>query len=127
MIYTTYFAQLRKLPENIIPIAICGKSPDWFQGAQYKALAPKYDFFQEWKKDHDNDKYIRNFNARILNLLNADDVVNDLYRLAGIDLESRGECHIALVCYEKPNDFCHRHLVADWLRQNGYSANEYNI
>jgi len=23
---------------------------------------------------------------------------------------------IALVCYEKPGDFCHRHLVAEWLR-----------
>ena len=24
---------------------------------------------------------------------------------------------IALVCYEKPGDFCHRHLVADWLNE----------
>ena len=23
---------------------------------------------------------------------------------------------IALVCYEKTGDFCHRHLVAEWLR-----------
>lgn len=32
--------------------------------------------------------------------------------------------HIALLCYEKPDDFCHRHLVADWLRKNGYECEE---
>ena len=25
---------------------------------------------------------------------------------------------IALVCYEKPSDFCHRHLVAKWINEN---------
>ena len=32
---------------------------------------------------------------------------------------------IALVCYEKPGDFCHRHLVADWLNEAGYQCEEY--
>lgn len=33
--------------------------------------------------------------------------------------------HIALVCYEKPSDFCHRHLVAQWLSQNGFKCKEW--
>ena len=57
MLYTSYFAKLKSLPENIIPISICGKAPDWYKGLQYKKLAPKYDFFMEWKKNHDNDYY----------------------------------------------------------------------
>ena len=24
---------------------------------------------------------------------------------------------IALLCFEKPSDFCHRHLVASWLNE----------
>ena len=36
MIYTTYFAQLRNLPKNIIPISICAKAPSWYNGLQYK-------------------------------------------------------------------------------------------
>ena len=48
MIYTSYFAKLNKLPNNIIPISICGKAPDWYKGLQYKKLAPKYDFFIKW-------------------------------------------------------------------------------
>lgn len=34
MIYTTYFANLKKLPKDILPISIAGKAPDWYNGAQ---------------------------------------------------------------------------------------------
>ena len=33
---------------------------------------------------------------------------------------------IALICYEKPENFCHRHLVAEWLQEAGYQVQEYN-
>ena len=39
MIYTSYFAKLRSLPENIVPVSICGKAPDWYKGLQYKNLS----------------------------------------------------------------------------------------
>lgn len=42
MIFTTYFAQLRNLPENIVSVSICGRAPDWYTGLQYKKLAPKW-------------------------------------------------------------------------------------
>ena len=44
------------------------------------------------------------------------------------ELRSRlpdGAKDIALVCYEKPNDFCHRHLVGKWLRENGIECREW--
>ena len=62
MIYTSYFAKLNKLPEDITPISICAKTPSWYHGFEYKKLAPKYDFFMEWKQNHDNDYYIKCFN-----------------------------------------------------------------
>lgn len=124
MIYTSYFTKLKSLPENIIPISICGKAPDWYKGLQYKKLAPKYDFFMEWKKTHDNDYYIKCFNEQVLDKLNVLTVMRDL-----IDLVNSTENHIgkeiALICYEKPSDFCHRHLVADWLRKNGLQCEEW--
>ena len=36
-IYTSYFAQLKKLSENIIPIAICGKEPIGIQAYVIKS------------------------------------------------------------------------------------------
>ena len=125
MIYTSYFAKLKSLPENIIPISICGKAPDWYKGLQYKKLAPKYGFFMEQKKNHDNDYYIKCFSEQVLDKLNALTVMRDL-----IDLVNSTEDHIgkeiALICYEKPSDFCHRHLVAEWLNSNGIQCKEWD-
>ena len=119
MIYTTYFAKLKSLPDNVIPISICGKAPNWYKGLQYKKLAPKYDFFMKWKQTHDNDYYIKCFEEQVLDKLSPHIVITQLYLLAGSK-------DIALICYEKPNDFCHRHLVADWFNRNGIECKEYN-
>lgn len=115
--YTTYFAKLKSLSSTIIPISICGKAPDWYSGIQYKKLAPKYGFFMEWKKNHDNDYYISHFNEEVLSKLNPETVVKEL-------LELSYNRSVALVCYEKPSDFCHRHLVADWLTVSGFPCKE---
>ena len=122
MIYTSYFAKLKDLPDNIIPISICGKAPDWYKGLQYKKLAPKYGFFMKWKETHDNDYYIKCYNEQVLNKLDVINVVRDLTYIVSKD--TTGE-YICLVCYEKPGDFCHRHLVADWLSKNGFECKEF--
>lgn len=124
MIYTSYFAKLKELENhNIIPISICAKAPDWYKGLQYKKLAPKYGFFMEWKKNHDNDYYIEHFQKEVLDRLDAIEVILDFSRMVhGFNV---GENDIALICYEKPSDFCHRHLVAEWLNKNGYKCEEW--
>ena len=118
-IYTSYFGKLKSLPKGIIPIAICGKSPNWYNGIEYKKLAPKFNFFQEWKKNGDNNYYIEHFNSEVLNKLSAAAVYEELEALCD------GQA-CALICYEKPSDFCHRHLVADWLTKNGIPCEEWN-
>ena len=138
MIYTSYFAKLKSLPDNIIPISICGKAPDWYKGLQYKKLAPKYSFFSEWEKNRDNDYYTKCFNDQVLSALNSGRVYEDLCDIAkdfvnALPEEDVRKQHqklgfpyaIALVCYEKPEDFCHRHLVADWFTKHGVPCKEY--
>lgn len=122
MIYTSYFAKLKSLPKNVVPISICGKAPAWYKGLQYKKLAPKYDFFMKWKETHDNDYYIKCFNEQVLSKLDVSNVIRELIDL--IPEDSIGKT-ICLVCYEKPSDFCHRHLVADWLNKNGFECKEW--
>ena len=119
MIYTSYFANLKKIPDTITLIAICGKVTQFYTGLTYKKLAPKYSFFVVWKQTHDNDYYIQQFQNLVLDKLNADDVVAELKSLSKTK-------DFVLVCYEKPTDFCHRHLVAKWLRENGYDCDEWN-
>ena len=120
IIYTTYFAKLKSLPADVVPIAICGKSPDWYTGLQYKKLAPKYGFFMQWKISQDNDYYVRCFKEEVLDKLTVENVIKDIKQLVG------NATKIAFVCYEKPADFCHRHLVACWLRSHGINCEEYN-
>ena len=117
-ILTTYFANLKKLPSNVVPIAICGKSPDSYKGLEYKKLAPKYHFFMKWKQDHDNDEYTRCFKEQVLDVLSPQVVIQELSHM------SNGR-DIALVCYEKSRDFCHRHIVSSWLMANGILSFEW--
>ena len=121
MIYTTYFAKLKKLPKDVIPISICAKPPAGYQGPSYRALAPKYDFYSQWKLNKDNDYFTCCYNERVLKELNPARVVAELYAQVG---KAPCDGDIALVCYEKSADFCHRHLVAGWLRNNGYPCKE---
>lgn len=117
MIYTTYFANMKRIPDGVIPISICGKAPDSYTGLQYKKLAPKWEFFQVWKETHDNHYYVKEFNANVLDKLDVKEVYKELTSMAG-------SYDIALICYEKPEDFCHRHLVRNWFIENGYQAKE---
>lgn len=110
-VYTSYFANLRNLPNNLCPISISGKAPDWYTGIQYKVLAPKYWFFKKYEEDHDKEFYIEAFNKDVLNNLKAYEVLSKLKELANGKIP-------CLICYEKPGDFCHRHLVAEWLKNN---------
>lgn len=110
-IYTSYYAKCRRIPHTITRISIAGKAPVGYKGTEYKVLAPKKEFFMQWKENHDNNYYIKCFNEQVLSHLNPVDVYNKLEELScGQD--------IVLICYEKSGDFCHRHLVADWLSKN---------
>lgn len=47
-------------------------------------------------------------------------VVRELLQMCGEDKEP------CLICYEKPGEFCHRHLVAAWIRNAGFEVREWN-
>lgn len=119
MIYTSYYAKIKNMPENIIPISIAGKAPKGFDWIEYKQLAPKLGFFMEWKKTKDNDYYKAHFKSEVTDTLNPHKVISEL-------MKKTGGKDFALICYEKPEDFCHRHLVAEWIQNAGYFVEEWN-
>lgn len=121
-IATGYFARLKKYSElNYTPIAICGKSPFWYKRLEYKKLAPKINFFLDYKngKINEND-YVRCFYEQVLSELDPRKVMVEL-------MEKSDGRNIVLLCYEKPFDFCHRHIVSHWLtNQMGQEIQEVN-
>lgn len=118
--YTGYFAKLNKYLEySLYPVSIAGKCPDWYHGAEYKTLAPKWSFYSEWKNGShkgDNDYYTKHFKEEVLDKLDPEQVIKELEGFTGTTADK-----IILLCYEKPDDFCHRHLVADWLNEHYWS------
>ena len=99
---------LKNLPSDIVPISICAKPPYWYKGLQYKKLAPTYDILQNWHQERNKEVYKRHFKNQVLHKLHVYEIIEDLKKL------SKGK-DIALICYEKPGEFCHRKLVAEWL------------
>lgn len=133
MLYTTYFANIKNLPPNTIPVSICGRAPQGWNGLEYRKLAPKWSFFSVWKETKDNNYYIEHFNKEVLEPLNIIRVTTELQVLLPYEIREQmqnavwndDKFHLALVCYEKPDDFCHRHLVAEWLSQHGFLCTEW--
>ncbi len=116
-IYTSYFANLRNIPDDIVPIAICCKLPKGYSGLEYPVLAPSSALLSEWHRNH-NESYYRQVYCNKLNRLNVHSIIGVLEYL------SKGK-DIVLLCYERPEKFCHRHLVAEWLNKHGYDVKEW--
>lgn len=119
--YTSYFANIKKLPDNVVPIAISRKIPKKYTGLQYKKLAPRQNILTEWKETNDDISYITAYQEQILDKLSAKEVVKELENLSKTSIDM-----VCLVCYERSNDFCHRHLVASWFKENGYDCQEFH-
>lgn len=135
MIYTSYFAAAKRLDKDVSPIAICRTVPKGYKGEQYIALAPSYDILREYKETGDRENFTQRFYSEILDKLDPFEVIKHLNSLASPWVRDRtfemGEAvafnplyHVALLCYEKSYDFCHRHLVAEWLRSHWIECSE---
>ena len=121
MIYTSYFARSSKVPN---PVSIAGKAPGFYKGPEFKELAPRYDFFMDYKNGViDSNGYTEQYIARVLSKFTPDDLRKQLYLRAGVSESS----DITLLCYEKVGDFCHRHLVAEFLQSGGIETKEWSI
>lgn len=96
---TSYFAS--KLWQGKNTVAISQGVPKSYKGRTYKALAPSWALV----KVKDEAEYRRRYKEEVLSRLNPEQVLKDL-----------GEDAV-LLCWEKPGEFCHRQLVAEWLQE----------
>ena len=79
----------------------------------------------KWKETQDNDYYIEHFQKEVLDVLDPFDVIREIENKICDGKIILSPINFALVCYEKPGDFCHRHLVARWLIAQGINCKEY--
>ena len=119
MIYTGRFSDIEKYEHaGLVLVSIAGYAPENYKGIQFKTLAPKYAWWQKWHDQHlSNDWYKAQYQETVLDKLNPKVIANRL--------RSFGD-NVILLCYEPPTDFCHRQLVAQWLRSAGIPICEYS-
>jgi len=114
-IYTSNYA---RHGGNPLAIGISLTVPDWYEGKRLQYLAPRSDMVGKIKKgeaNYNQRKYTREYY----------DVLNGRKIDAGQLIESLPEGSL-LLCYESPKDFCHRHLLAEWVeRKTGFVITEW--
>lgn len=94
---------------NLISISGDRGEDAGFVGKCIPELAPKKDFFRRYKDnkgkipDEVNDRYyIEQYYTRVLSQVDIEELL-------------KGEVDPILLCYEKGQDFCHRHVVAEYI------------
>lgn len=107
-LYTGYFAGLKHVPDSVVPVSIAQFPPKGWTGLSYIKLAPPADLLAWVKSTHNHEKFKEEFISRVLSNLDPAVVKEEIETL------TKGKDAI-LCCYEKPADFCHRHVVAEWL------------
>ena len=112
-IYTTYFANVRNLPDDMCPISISLYPPKGWTGLTYPPLYPTQEMLKHVKSTGDHRKYILDYTHCILDNLDKNQVRAELSQL----IETSGKSSACLVCYEKPSSgfYCHRQIVGKWL------------
>lgn len=116
-IYTSYFANTRNLAKNgIVPISIARISPDWFNGCRFLFLAPSKQLL--YNRSLTDEAYEREYNKEVCSRLDPNFLRREIEKVAnGHD--------VALLCYEKPGEECHRHTLAKWMNEHGFNVMEF--
>ena len=119
-IYTSYFAKGKTLKAHKIKmVCIALYPPTNVKCLNMPNLAPTHSILYD--KYRTNDRYTHRYISEVLQKLDPQKVLADLTAI------SQGE-DIALCCYEKPDAFCHRHILAKWLSdRTGVEIEEYGI
>ena len=108
MIYTSNYKSFGDNPYGVSISGDRGKEAN-YKGAAYPSLAPKLDWWKKWELIKDRIDpiestmfYIEKYYDTVLSELDPEQVYKEL--------DGR-----ILLCYEEPQFFCHRHIVAAWL------------
>lgn len=118
IIYTSYFGKMKKFPDNFFPIAICQYLPKWYNGANIKLFAPSSAILNEYHLTNNKKIYTQKYLKQIVEIENIDLYINKIFEKCGDKIP-------VLLCYEKSNEFCHRHILSAILRIYGYNCKEW--
>lgn len=104
---TSYFGNLRNIK---VPLSISQYPPEWYDGPELKMLAPPRDLLKAAHNGLSHEDYTRIYKEQVLSKIDPRELYDAI-------IEEYGD-EVMLLCFEKPGDFCHRRLVAEWFQEN---------
>ena len=120
MIYTSYFGNVKNILKNnptIELISIARVTLTYFKGIKFSFLAPSYQLLSRYKTGNITSlEYEEIYFKETLSKINREKFIEE---------HKSKYSNSVLLCYERRDAFCHRHLVSKYLKEGGLDINEY--
>lgn len=110
-LYTSRWANKDLADLDVVLVGISRGIPRWPLSYRYRLLrllAPTRETFGKG-----TDDFAEQYVAR-LEEIGLEKIVSDLARIG----EKNRDRPLVLLCWEKPSEFCHRHVLGDWIQEN---------
>jgi uncharacterized protein (DUF488 family) len=119
-LYTSYFRITDNIDTSLVQISIANKSPRGFRGYFMKRLAPDMGHLNKYRSTNDREAFEEAYKKKLADMSVASVISEIRYLSEGRDA--------VLMCWERPEKFCHRQLVAEWLKKNSnIEIEEYKV
>jgi len=117
MIHTSYLANLKNIPNDSKKYSIMHDTPDYalpYIDKIYKKLIPEDGIYHAFKNNEiTKSQFITKYREQ-LDKLNVNNIKKSLN-------------NSVLLCTHPIGEFCHRHIVSEWLRDNMITVSELEV
>lgn len=108
-IYTDYYGNYKHWPQDAVPISVSRFPPIGYKGKECKVVAPEEWLLEAMKTGNVSQEFYTKAYIKQLDALGGPRIILGL-----LERISEGK-DIILLCYEKDGDFCHRHILKNYL------------
>lgn len=137
-IFTSYYSNFNKIPKKYLCIGISRYIPKEFQTTEIdnflytpkNILAPSEELLSDIKQGKiSQEEYARRYYTEVgqgirrLGFSNSNEYFAKMVSTFEAYNDGGFEA-LVLMCYEKPHEFCHRHLLSALMRKNGFDVTE---
>ena len=112
-ILTSYYAKCKNGVKGAVLIPVSTGVPPWFipENEPMRILAPGWDLVNGIKHGEiDEEEYTKLYKEKLskISISKVLEQITFYCNMYGVD-------NAILLCWENSEDFCHRHIIADWL------------
>ena len=110
MLYIGYIAKTEQyIQQGLKPVCIARFSPKWLNVDKWTIFAPSVELLTKFKNGEVDESQYKTLYLSELNRQKS--MIDTIVKFANLD-------NVVMVCYEKPNKFCHRIILAEYLKLN---------